>query len=69
MKTRWERYCELRNFDNWCLRNPQKANLVGILAGLVIFAFAQILEHLPPELLLALIFGSLLYFAFAGEFE
>jgi len=66
MKTQWERYCELRNFDNWCLRNPRKSNLVGIAAGLVIFAIAQILEHLPPELLLTLIFGSLLYFAFTG---
>jgi hypothetical protein len=69
MKSRWERYCELRNFDNWCLRNPQKANLVGILAGLVIFAFAQILEHLPPELLLFVIGASLLFLLFLGETE
>jgi len=69
MKTRWERYCELRAFDNWCLRNPRKANLVSILAALVIFAFAQLLEHLPPELLLTLIFGSMLWFAFAGGTE
>jgi hypothetical protein len=67
MKTRWERYCELRNFDNWCLRNPHKANLVSILAGLVIFALAQLLQILPPVFLLVLIFGSLLFFAFAGD--
>ena len=66
MKTRWERYCELRAFDNWCLRNPQKANLVAIAAGLVIFAVSQLLQHLPPEFLVALIFGSWRWFASGG---
>jgi hypothetical protein len=65
MKTRFERYCELRNFDNWCLRNPQKANLVAIVAGLVIFGVSQLLQILPPEFLIALIFGAFLFLAFS----
>ena len=67
MKTRWERHCELRAFDKWLLQHPRKANLVAIAAGLVIFGIAQFLEILPPEFLLALVFGALLYFAFAGD--
>ncbi len=69
MKTRWERYCELRNFDNWCLRNPRKSNLVALGAGLVIFTIAQFLEHLPPEFLLFVIGASLLIFLFFGQTE
>ncbi len=66
MKTRWERYCELRAFDNWCLQHPNKANLVAIAAALVIFAVSQLLQRTPAELLIALIFGSWLYFMFTG---
>jgi hypothetical protein len=67
--TRWEGYCKLRNFDNWCLRNPRRANLVSVLAGLVIFGIAQVLEHLPPEFLLFVVGAFLLVFLFFGETE
>ena len=67
--TRWEGYCKLRNFDNWCLRNPGKANLLSVAAGLVIFGVSQLLQRIPAELLSGLLFGSLLWFAFAGGQE
>jgi hypothetical protein len=65
MKTRWELYCELRNFDNWCLRNPSKANLLRIICSTLIVALSLLLAHLPGEILLALVFGSWLWFMFA----
>lgn len=67
MKTRLERYCQLRTFDNWCLQHPQKANLVAIAAAVVIFAISQLLQHLPPDFLVALVFGTWLAFAFGGN--
>jgi len=44
MKTRWERYCELRNADNWLLRNPRKGDLLAIVGALVVFAASQLLR-------------------------
>jgi hypothetical protein len=44
MKTRWERYCELRNFDNWLLRNPRKADLLSAAAAFVVFGASQLLR-------------------------
>ena len=44
MKTRWERYCELRNADNWLLRNPRKSDLLAIVGALVVFAASQLLR-------------------------
>jgi hypothetical protein len=69
VKTRWERYCELRAIDNWCLQHPRKSNLVALGAGLVIFGISQLLQILPPEFLLALIFAAFLYAMFAGGRE
>lgn len=69
MKTRWERHCQLRGFDNWCLQHPHKANLLAIATGVTVFAVAQLLEHLPPFLFLTVIFGFLAYIAFAAGAE
>jgi hypothetical protein len=66
VKTRWERYCELRAIDNWCLRNPVKANLLSCVVALVLFATSQLLQHLPPELLVTFVFGAWLHFFRAG---
>ncbi len=68
MKTRWERYCELRNADNWLLRNPRKSNLLAIVGALVVFAASQLLRvavewtarklDVPEDLLLDLLWVS-----------
>ena len=50
MKTRWERYCELRAIDNWLLRNPRKANLVTVAASVTVFAASQLLRYLLDSL-------------------
>ena len=44
MKTRWQSYCELRNADNWLLRNPRKSHLLAIVGALVVFAASQLLR-------------------------
>lgn len=44
MKTRFERYCELRSIDNWLLRNPGKAYVVSAAVALVILALSQLLK-------------------------
>jgi hypothetical protein len=62
VKTRWERYCELQAFDAWCLKHPRKAVLLGLSAGLVIFAAAQLLEHLPPGPLFVVGFTTTVFF-------
>lgn len=66
---RFERYCQLRNFDNWCLQNPRKANLVALGAGAAIFGVSQLLRLLRPEFLLALIFGAFLWWVMPFYFS
>lgn len=44
MKTQFERYCELRNFDNWVIRNPRKSWLLCIVLGGGVFAGSQLLR-------------------------
>ncbi len=68
MKTRWELYCELRNFDNWCLRNPVKAHLLSCLTALVMFGVSQLIRILHAEFLLGLLLlGALTMFLVRTE--
>lgn len=46
MKTRWERYCELRRIDNWCIQNPRRADLLAIGLAFLLFAASQLLRLL-----------------------
>lgn len=58
MKTRWERYCELRSMDNWILANPQKANLIGLVGGALIFGLSLLLRAINPIILFFLVFAG-----------
>jgi len=84
MKTRWQRYCELRNADNWLLRNPRKGDLLAIVGALVVFAASQLLRvavewtarslDVPEDLVLDLLsviacFGLLLVLLKNGKDE
>jgi hypothetical protein len=42
MKTQFERYCELQNFNNWCLRNQGKCTLLGLGLALVVFSISHL---------------------------
>ncbi len=52
MKTRWERYCELRMIDNWCLRNPRKAKLLALGLAAGVFLASQLLRLALDSLVL-----------------
>jgi hypothetical protein len=41
VKTRWERYCEMRELDNWCLR--KKNLLTAALFGFFLVCAAALI--------------------------